>query len=205
MTPTPVHLYVTDTMADWEPGYAIAHIAKPDWQREPGRYAVRTVGATSDPITTMGGVTIVPDTTFAAVSPDTTAMLILPGAETWADADRHAAALGAARAFLDHDTPVAAICGATFGLARAGLLDDRDHTSNAAVFLESSGYAGAGHYRDDPAVTDGPLITASGVHPVDFAAQIFAALDLYEADVLDAWYGLYTTGDEKYFYALAAA
>jgi len=205
MTPTPVHLYITDTMADWEPGHAIAHIAKPAWQREPGRYVVKTVAASNAPITTMGGITIVPDTTFAVLDPGASAMLILPGADTWTDADLHADALAAARAFLDRGTPVAAICGATFGLAQAGLLDERDHTSNAAVFLQSSGYAGAERYRDEPAVTDGPLTTASGVHPVDFAAHIFAALELYEPDVLDAWYGLYTTGDEKYFYALAAA
>ncbi len=205
MTPTPVLLYVTDTMADWEAGHAIAHIAKRDWQREPGRYAVRTVGATDEPIATMAGVTIVPDTTFANVAPETSAMLILPGADTWNDAQHHADALHTARTFLDARTPVAAICGATFGLAQAGLLDDRDHTSNAAVYLQSSGYAGAGRYRNEPAVTDGPLITASGVHPVDFATHIFAALHLYESEVLDAWHGLYTTGDEKYFYALAAA
>ena len=205
-TPTPVHLYVTDTMADWEPGHAIAHISgHTQYQREPGRYVVRTVGAADDPIRTMGGMTIVPDTTFAALTPESSALLILPGAETWQDADRHADAIDAARAFLDAGTPVAAICGATYGLAAAGLLDDRDHTSNAAVFLQSSGYAGADRYREEPAVTDRGLITASGAHPVDFAAQIFEALDLYESDVLDAWRGLYTTGDEQYFYALMSA
>jgi putative intracellular protease/amidase len=201
----PVHLYVTDTLADWEPGHAIAHIVKPAWQRTPGRYTVRTVGATGAPVTTMGGVRIVPDATFAAVSPATSAMLILAGAETWDDAEAHAEALEAARRFLAAGTPVAAICGATYGLAAAGLLDDRAHTSNAAVYLESSGYA-AGHlYRDEPAVTDRGLITASGCHPVDFAAHIFAALDVYEPHVLEAWRGLYTTGDPAHFAVLAAA
>jgi hypothetical protein len=53
-----VHLGVYDTLADWEAGHAIAAINKPDYQREPGRFRVRTVGATTDPITTVGGVRI---------------------------------------------------------------------------------------------------------------------------------------------------
>lgn len=199
-----VFLYVTDTMADWEAGHAIAHLNKSKHQREPGRFTVETVAATSAPIRTMGGVTIVPDTTFEGVVLDETAMLILPGADTWAETRRHDAALATARSLLEAGVPVAAICGATFGLALAGLLDDRDHTSNAAVYLEMSGYAGAARYREEKSVTDRGLITAGGTDPVDFAVAIFAALDLYEPQVLEAWHGLYRTGELEYFLALNA-
>jgi putative intracellular protease/amidase len=203
--PVPVHVYVTDTMADWELGHAIAHIAKPGWQRTPGRYEIRTIAATTDPVRTMGGLRIVPDTTFAEVSPASSAMLMMPGAETWADAPAHADAIETGGAFLDAGTPVAAICGATFGLAAAGLLDERIHTSNAAIYLASSGYDGTQHYRQQPAVTDRGLITASGCHPVEFAVEVFNALDLYEPAVLEAWHGLYTTGEERHYAVLAAA
>ena len=205
MTARPVYVYVTDTLADWELGHAIAHIAKPSWQRSPGRYAVRTVATTSDPVRTMAGVRIVADTTFAEISPRSAAMLIMPGAETWDDAARHAEATETASAFLEAGTPVAAICGATYGLAAAGLLDDRAHTSNAAIYLTATGYGGAHLYRPEPAVSDRGLITASGSYPVEFAVQIFRALDLYEPAVLEAWHGLYTTGEERHFAVLAAA
>ena len=205
MTAQPVHLYVTDTMADWEPAYATAHIRKPSWQRTPGRYTVRTVGATLEPITTMGGLELTPEETFDQVTPEHSAMLVLAGADTWGDADRHAAVIAKAHEFLDAGTPVAAICGATLGLAVAGILDDREHTSNAPVFLAMSGYAGGDLYRHEPAVTDRGLITASGTQPVDFATHIFAALDLYEPHILAAWHGLYTTGEERHFAVLAAA
>jgi hypothetical protein len=55
------------------------------------------------------------------------------------------------------------------------------------------------------AVTDRGVITAAATAPVDFAREIFAALDLYEKSVLDAWYGLFSTGDAKYFHQLMQA
>jgi hypothetical protein len=40
-----VHLAVYNDLADWEAGFAIAHIRDRQWQRDPGHYAVVTVGA----------------------------------------------------------------------------------------------------------------------------------------------------------------
>lgn len=205
MTASLVFFYVTDTLADWEVGHAIAHISKPSWQRAPGRYRVVTVAESEGPVTTMGGVRIAADLTLSDVELDAAAMLILPGADTWADPEAHAPLLDIARRFIEAGTPVAAICGATYGLARAGLLDGRRHTSNARIYLESSGYGGGDGYVEQPAVTDRGVTTASGCHPVAFAAEIFRVLDLYEPRVLEAWQGLYTTGEERHFAVLAAA
>jgi hypothetical protein len=83
------------------------------------------------------------------------------------------------------------------------LLDDRDHTSSALDYLSmAETYQGSARYQDEPAVTDGPLITAGPVHPIDFARHIFAKLELFTKETLDAWYGYYTTGDPSYFFAL---
>jgi putative intracellular protease/amidase len=201
---TAVHLAIYDTLADWETGYATAHINSDDWQQDPGRFHIVTVGETDRPVTTKGGVRITPDVTVAELRPEDSAMLILPGADTWLTGG-NAVFVDAARAFLDAAVPVAAICGATMGLAAGGVLDDRAHTSNAAVFLESTGYAGAALYREEPAVTDGALITATGTAPVAFAREIFARLGLYEPSVLDSWFKLYGLGDPAGFYELAGA
>jgi putative intracellular protease/amidase len=199
-----VHLFVLDTMADWETGYAIAGINQPAFQLNPGRYTVKTVGPSRDAVRTMGGITILPDMPLADLRPEDSAMLILPGGATW-DEGAHAEAIEKARAFLDAGVPVAAICGATGGLARAGLLDARPHTSNAREYLGfAPGYDGAAHYVDAPAHRDGDLITASGTAPVDFARAIFERLGLYAPEVLDAWYALYRHGDAAAFYTLAA-
>jgi putative intracellular protease/amidase len=203
MTQQTVHLAVYNTIADWEFGYAAAGINDPQFQAEPGRYRVLTVAATRDAVTTMGGVRIVPDLAVDELAPEDSAMLILAGAHTW-DTKENGVFADAARRFLEAGVPVAAICGATFGLADAGLFDNRQHTSSDVRYLQfSENYQGAALYQDAPAWTDGPLITAGPAHPLDFAREIFAKLELYTPEKLDAWYGYYSTGNAEYFFKLA--
>lgn len=199
-----VDLFVFDGLSDWEPAYALAGVNNPQFQREPGRYRVRTVALRRECVTTMGGVRIEPDLTVDGVSPTESGMLILPGGAAW-DMGGNQDVLATVGSFLAAGVPVAAICGATIGLAAAGHLDHCRHTSNAREYLASTGYRGAELYEDSPAVTDGNLITASGTAPVDFASHIFRRLDLYTAPVLDAWYGLFKTGRPEYFGALMQA
>ncbi len=196
-----VHLFIFETLADWEPAFAIAGINKPAFQTQPGRYSVKTVGLTPTPVKTMGGVTLLPDLTLDQLEPAQSAMLILPGGDTW-DEGQNIEAAQKAKDFLAAGVPVAAICGATAGLARLGLLDDKRHTSNAPDYLQATNYQGAALYINEPAVTDGRLITAAGTAPLDFAYHIFKKLDLYPAETLEAWYGLFKTGDPTYFFKL---
>ena len=56
-----------------------------------------------------------------------------------------------------------------------------------------------------PAVTGENLVTASGVAPLELAQHIFRKLNLYSTEVLDAWYGLFKTGETRYFEALIQA
>lgn len=203
MTAT-LHMGVYDTLSDWEVGYATAHINSGAWQRDPSRYRVVTVGDGPEPVTSMGGMRIMPDVVLDELRPDDSAMLILPGADTWLSGGNVAFAKKA-RQFLDAGVPVAAICGATGGLATEGLLDDRPHTSNATEFLEATGYGGRDHYRDEPAVTDGKLVTASATAPVEFAMEVLALLGVYEPPVLAAWYKLYGLHDPAGYYELMAA
>ncbi|WP_067571404.1 type 1 glutamine amidotransferase family protein [Nocardia acidivorans] len=197
-----VHLAVYDTFSDWETGFATAHINRELWHREPGAWRVRTVGATTDPVVSMGGMRVTPDISLEDLTPADSAMLILPGSATW-ETGALAAFADKSSEFLTAATPVAAICGATFGLASAGLLDGRPHTSNAAEYLAMSGYSGGDKFVHESAVTDGDLITASGTMPVDFARAILGRLEIYEPHILDAWYRLYGRNDPAGFFALA--
>ena len=143
------HVALYDTLADWEIGYLLVELRTGRFTGQP--FEIVTVGTSTEPVTTMGGLRILPDQTLDEIEPASSRLLILAGAEMWDDG-RGQPFADAARRFLAAGTPVAAICGATAGLARVGLLDDRDHTSAAAEYLAATGYAGAGHYRDERAV-----------------------------------------------------
>ena len=199
-----VHLYVFDSLSDWEASYAIAGINNPQFQKNPGSYRVRTVALQKNPITTIGGISIEPDLLLEELSPPGSAMLIMPGGTAW-DEGKNIEIIEVARMFLDLSKPVAAICGATAGLARGGLLDNRRHTSNAREYLAATQYSGTVLYEEASTVTDKNLITAPAMAPVDFAYNIFKCLDIYTPPVLEAWYGLFKTGRSEYFGELMKA
>jgi len=207
MSPQTVHVALYDGLADWEIGYVTSRINSALWQKEPGRYTIATVAETSDPVQTMGGLRLVPDVTLKELSPQQSAMLILAGSGSDTDWDSGGnVEMGkAAREFLDAGVPVAAICGATFGLAREGLLDERAHTSAAPEYLQMTGYRGGSYYRNERAFTDGDLITAGPADALDFTRHILARLDVFTPDVLEAWYQLFNTGDAKWYGAIYAA
>lgn len=195
-----VHLAVYDTYADWETGHTTAHLT----QRG---YEVRTVGLTADrPVTTMGGIRIQPDLALADLRPQDSALLILTGASLWDTGDELAPFAAKAEEFLAAGVPVAAICGATAGLARAGVLDGRAHTSAAPFYLGGQpGYAGAEHYVEADAVTDGDLITAGPTEPVAFAREVFVRLGAYGPEAVEAWYRLFHDSDASAYPVLMAA
>lgn len=198
-----VHLFVVDTMADWEPAFAISHINRPA-PGVPTRYRVRTVGLARTPIRSMGGLVVTPDMALSELAPNASAMLILPGADLWQEAVTDPV-LAKACDFVEAGVPIAAICGATFGLARAGLLDDRRHTSNDPHWLASSGYGGGACYVQEPAVEDRDIITASVTASLEFAKLILARLEVFPDKALDAWYRLYKTGSPACYLELMEA
>ena len=201
------YLYVLDTLADWEPGYLTAELNSGRYFARAGdRIPVRTAGRTAEPITTKGGVRVTPDTTLDAITPDESAILILPGGDTWLEPS-HDRVLAKAADFLAAGVPVAAICGATMALANAGMLDERPHTSNNLGALQAMchGYSGAEHFVAAPAVTDRDLITASGLAPVEFAREALRRLEVFAPATLAAWFRLNANREEAAYFDLMKA
>jgi putative intracellular protease/amidase len=185
-----VHLLIFDGFADWEPAHALAEL------RRTGGLDVVAVGFTERPVTSMGGLRVLPYITVDDVNPAAVRILILPGGEMWERAAPSAALVGLLRQLEGSGIPIAAICAATLAAAHAGLLDSRRHTSNGREYLADAvpGYTGAELYLNELAVRDRGVVTASGVGSVEFAREIMAELGvLGEADRA-LWYDLFKYG-----------
>jgi putative intracellular protease/amidase len=199
-----VYLYVFDTMADWEVAYITAEINSGRFFKKGSpELKLVTVANSKDEVTTMGGVKFKPDIEIAEFKSKNAAVLILPGGDTWLDS-LHDPMLDVADQCLKDNIVVAAICGATFGLAKKGLLNARPHTTNDLEFLKAvcPEYSGETFYQKQPSVADGNLITASGIAPLEFSAQVFAKLEVFTPEIVDAWYQLYNTRNPKYYFRL---
>ncbi|MDR0267823.1 type 1 glutamine amidotransferase family protein [Paenibacillus sp.] len=199
-----VYLYVFDTMSDWEVGYLIAELNS-------GRYfkkglaplEVIAVGIDKNPVTTMGGLKILPSVSIDECMLERTDVIILPGGNTWTEVI-HEPILEKVSTSLKEGTVVAAICGATMGLAKMGLLDSRRHTSNNLEYMKMicPNYSGEKYYEMEPAVTDENLVTASGIAPLEFAMHVLKVLDVFAPETLHSWFNLYQTHESRYFFEL---
>lgn len=180
MTMTTVAVLLTEGFADWECGYLLGVGV--------AFYGLKAIVLTPDgrAVRSQGGMHVHPDGAAAQLPAAGLGALVVIGGTSWTAPDAFDVA-----PLLDvcerAGACVAAICGGTLALARAGRLDDRRHTSNALEFLKTYGaptYHGANFYVDRPlAIRDGRLISAPGSAPVSFTAEMFRAVGIDETKI----------------------
>ena len=183
------YLLIQNGYADWEPASALAEL------RRTFGFEVQTIGLNGNEVVSMAGLRVTPDLSLGEFVPASAAILILPGGDSWTQGEVPAVSR-AVRAVIAENRPVAAICAATLALAHCGLLDDRLHTSNGREFIGQlvKGYRGAQFYRPSPAVRDRQVITANGLAPFAFAAEIFRELLPGREDDIAMYEKLYARG-----------
>lgn len=199
-----VYLYAFHTMSDWEYGYLMAELNSGRYfKKDAAPLKVMTIGVNKEMVTTMGGLRIKPDISLDEWTLESTDLLILPGGNTWGE-EIHQPILKKAGEALKLGAMVAAICGATVGLANSGYLDSRKHTSNDLAYMKKvcPHYKGEQFYEMGPAASDGNLVTASGAAPLEFAREVLKKLDVFSSDTLDSWYQLNKTHQREYFFKL---
>jgi putative intracellular protease/amidase len=190
LTTKAVHVLVFQGFADWEPAHALAEL------RRSGNRSVVTVGFNVEPVTSMGGLRIVPNRALSEVRPSEMEILILPGGDFWESSYPENDLNLVLNDLVAANVPIAAICAGTLAVARAGLLNDRRHTSNMPGYLAEHcrEYSGGSLYEAVPAVTDQGVITASGLAPVEFAREIFRQMRVFSAADEELWFDMFRHG-----------
>jgi putative intracellular protease/amidase len=183
------YLFIFDGFADWEPASALAEL------RRTFGFSVRTVGLSRSVITSMGGMKVLPDLPISESQPHLANVLMLPGGDAWMKGE-----IKEVTSFIKRVTEagraVAGICAATLPLAHAGLLDDRRHTSNGEGFISKyvPSYRGQALYQKARAITDRNVITANGLAPFSFAAEIFRNVAPDRENDISTYEMLYSRG-----------
>lgn len=181
---TTIVTILTQDYADWETALLNAVCRS--------FYGITTHFATpgGKPVTSAGGMHVTPDMAIEDIDPARLDALVICGGTTWAkkDAPDISALIVATR---DAGKTVAGICDGTLVLAKSGILDTIEHTSNSAENLSQTGYGGAAHYQDQPqAVVTGKIVTAPGTSPVSFMSGVMQTLGLND-DNLKYYLGLH--------------
>lgn len=183
------YVLVFNGFADWEPASALAEL------RRTFGFSVRTIGLHSEAILSMAGLRIVPDLILPQFRPESADLLILPGGDSWLNGELPEVS-AVLVAMASAHRPIAAICAATLAVAHAGLLNDRAHTSNGRGFIDKhvSKYCGQSLYRAERAVSDRQVITANGLAPFAFAAEIFRTVAPERSKDISTYEALYSRG-----------
>lgn len=184
-----VYIFLFDGYSDWEISYLTPELFKDE------KISLKTFTVNGAAITSMGGLKITPDLSLAQVKSDEVSMLVLPGGTAWEEHKIEEIDQLTARLYQAGQT-IAAICAATTYLGEKGYLDSVKHTSNDLDYLKSvaPAYKGEQNYQPALAVTDHQLITANGIAPIEFAAEIFRKLGLHSEATIEKWFQLFKNG-----------
>lgn len=181
-----VAIYLHDGFADWEIAYVLPFLRI-------SHYNIITFSEAENKIHSMGGLTLLPDTTIELIDWNTVNLLVLPGGESWSDLSCHHCISHLFPKLEKKGITIAAICAATFGLARSGILNNIYHTSNSLEQLKyyAPDYTGENHYINSLAISDKNIITASGVGSLEFSYEIFKKLGIYDEKKSKEWLGFF--------------
>lgn len=175
--------FIFDGYADWESAYICSELNAAETD-----YVVKTLSFDKEPKISMGGFHTIPDYSINDYPKDF-AILILIGSYAWIE-NKNNDIKPIVDYAVDHNIPVAAICGATFFMGENGYLDNRKHTSNTLEFLKSQShhYKGENNYVEKQAVSDCNVITANGTATLEFAKEIMLYLKAKSVDKINEWY-----------------
>ncbi|MCL3781393.1 glutamine amidotransferase [Prolixibacteraceae bacterium JC049] len=184
-----VFIYLFNGYSDWEIAYLTPEINKND------QFELVYFSNEAEKVTSMGGLVVEPDISINEVKVDDIDLLILPGGTSW-ETEENSAIKNLIQKVHTEDKTIAAICAATCCLAQLGILNNIAHTSNALEYLKAIApdYSGEKTYKNELVVTDSNVITACGIASIEFAKDVFKAINLYPDEQIEDWFQLFKHG-----------
>lgn len=186
-----VLLALLEQYADWEAAYVSTAVH----MLGQGKFVVKTVSLSKEPVTSIGGVQAVPDYTVDSAPKDYDALLLIGGL-CWRE-ERAQQMIPLVEHCVKRGKVLGGICDAAAFLASIGVLDSVKHTGNRLSALEEwkgTKYKGAENYQARQAVFDRNIITANGSAPLEFAREVLTALHVAEEAMIEDWYVLHKLG-----------
>lgn len=159
------------------------------------KYTNRIVAPTHDAVTSVGGMKVIPDYSFAD-APHHYAALVLIGGYGWAS-DQTRQVVPMVKEALERKVPVGAICNAASWMAQHGFLNSVKHTGNGIDQLKQWGganYTNASGYIAAQAVSDGGIVTANGTGHLEFAREMLLLLAADAPEMIHRFYAFYNMG-----------
>ena len=189
MKKTKIHIFLFNGFADWEIAFLTPEIKKND------KFEIIYFSKDMHVVCSMGGLKIAPDISLNDINIEDINVLILPGGTAWEKGENDILEPLVKVLFARNKT-IAAICAATTYLAKLGILDNLNHTSNALEYLKYvvPQYKGENNYINALATTGENIITATGIAPIEFAVEVFRKLELLSENDIEKWFQLFKNG-----------
>lgn len=133
---------ILDQYAEWEAAY----LASALHMLSEGRYTVKTVSLTKEPVTSIGGFHVLPDYDLENMPKGYAGLILIGG-----------------------------ICDAAAFLGTVGVLNHVNHTANDLNDLKAwakDAYTGESRYQMQQAVRDENVVTANGTAALEFAREV---------------------------------
>ena len=165
--------------ADWEGAFTAICLNQGVKPGNPINYKVKYLSITKEPVTSIGGLRVLPDYDLKDM-PEDYAGLILIGGMRW---------------FSPEAELIVPLVKKALGMH--GFLNEVKHTSNTLDYLKQYAgdqYTGESNYINKQAVRDENIVTANGIGQLEFCREILYALEADTAEAIEESYLFYKNG-----------
>ena len=181
--------------ADWKGAFTAICLNQGVKPGNPINYKVKYLSITKEPVTSIGGLRVLPDYDLKDM-PEDYAGLILIGGMRWFSPEAELIVPLVKKALKDKKL-VAGICNASVFLGMHGFLNEVKHTSNTLDYLKQYAgdqYTGESNYINKQAVRDENIVTANGIGQLEFCREVLYALEADTAEAIEESYLFYKNG-----------